>query len=545
MDPHHFMGERKIVLWVPDWSIAALSASVPPLTPAATVRAGTIVATTRTARIYGVRRGMRQSTAQQLCSDLVLLPHDPVRDDSAFEGILQIFDQMVAGVCGLRPGLAWAALSEKSRWGDQEEEVVAALAEHIAGQAGVEAYVGVGTGFAAAMAAARRGICVPLEETEAFLGTLQVEDLLEFLPEEDRQEYDPTLRLLGMLGIRSVEQLRGLGQRHLLTRFGRIGQKLWTLSMGGDLFVKQQGSVIPDLTARIDFDPSVTEIDHALVGARRVAQDLVDQMERGGLYAQSVVVVLHGEDTIVSHRKWALFNTTSSAQVAMRIMWQMRGWQERTERTEVEADGRLRAIEVIAVDLLSHFATGALWGSAPRSEKVDQTVARVQTMVGEDAVVQPKIQGGPDPRNRVLFRPWGSTEEGETLMGEWAGSVREPPSILFDTPPRAKLIGQGEQATWGPIGIGRRGQLQGVPRRLVVLEDRPELPSGGYSLTDFTGLWPVKGIWWSQDPAERVSRCYLRVQREDGADFLLVQREQSWYVEGLYEPLRTAEPHEW
>lgn len=531
------MGERKLVLWIPDWSIVALAASVPPLAPAVTVRGGIVTATTRTARIYGVRAGMRQSTGQQLCQELLVLSHDPVRDDSAFEGLLRVFDQVAADVCALRPGLAWAPLPSEARWGRGEEEIVAELAEQIAGHMGVEAYVGVGTGSATALAAARRGLCIPQEETLAFLDALPVEELLAFIPESDRQEYDQTLRLLEVLGIHRVLHLRQLGLKHLLTRFGKIGQRLWALAHGGDLFVRRQGAPIPEVTARLDFDSPVVQVDHALVGARRVAQDLIDQLERKGLHAQSISIALEGEGEVVSHRKWGLFNTASSSQVAQRIIWQIHSWQERTLRDENEPGGSLHAIAIAGVDLLSHFSTGTLWGTVPRLEKINRTIAQVQLLVGEEAVLQPRIQGGLDPRSRVLLQPWGKDDVGEPPEGEWAGAVREPPLILFDLPPRAKLIGEGPRGEWKPLSVDRRGALQGIPRRLVVLEDREELIAGSYDIVDFAGLWAMKGNWWSPDPAERISRCYLRLKNRDGGDLLLIQQEQQWYVEGLYKPI--------
>ncbi len=535
-------GQRKIVLWVPNWSVAALASAVPAGAPAATVVGGRVHECTRAASRLGICPGMRQLTAQNICSELLLIPHDPVRDAAEFEGLLQVFDQLVAGVCAIRPGLAWAPLPAEARWRKEEGELIQSLLEQCVSETGIEVYAGIGEGVAAAVGAARRGLILPAGQSSGFLRDLALIELVDYLPEEIQADYDEALNFLQLLGIRRVSQLLELGRTQLVSRLGPVGEKLWSLAEGGDLFVRAQATAAPQIKARYEFTPGVGAVDHALLGVRRVAQEFVDLMAGKGCVAHTLIVRLELSTGLESTRRWSLFDLTQSAQLSQRIIWQIRSWQDRMQQSGElgEEEVLLTAVSLEGTDVVTQALPQFLWGDKPQSDSVNRAVAQLQLLLGEESVRQPLLQGGMDPRERVELVPWGAQVEPVPREGEWAGSVQESPLLLFDQPPLAKVLGQQSDGTWGQLWINRRGILTGIPARIAVLEERPELPSGGYGVGRIEGMWAVRGKWWALRQEADAARCYLRLQVENSVDFLLIQRGQEWRVEGLY--LQQAQP---
>ena len=525
-------GERKIVLWVPEWSIASLASSVPPGSPAATVKNNAVYECTRTARVFGVRQGMRKTTAQHVCPDLITMPYDPIREAAAFDDLLQIFDRVVAGVNAVRPGLAWAPLPRAS-WVQNEEDLARTLAEEAALETGIEVFIGVGDGAASAFAAARRGIIVRTSEGAAFMEQLALPELVGFLPRETRGLYQEAFHILYLLGIRQVKDLWQLGSTQLITRLGQVGEEIWTLSTGGDFFLPSPTHLPQQLHASYTFDPPVSTVEHSMVGAGRVAQELVDRLMGEDVAAQSLTIHLHFSDGSVTERRWSLFDMSQSAPISQRIIWQIQNWQDQ-HHDGSEDENYLEIIALEAGDLIRGGKAGFLWGNRANLPQVGQTVAEIQALMGEQSVQQPQLQGGMDPRGRAALHTWGAPAELTPEEGEWAGAVQESPLLLFDQPPLAKVMGRQRDSTWGQLTVDTRGLLSGVPTRIAVLQDRAELPAGGYAVEGIEGLWVVKANWWVEKDKRPASRSYLRLRVQENVDFLLVQKHGEWAVEGLY-----------
>src|SRR4029453_13981595 len=93
---------RMVVVWWPDWPVAAAGAAPDSLT--AVVHANRVVACSAAARAEGARPGLRRREAQSRCPELELLAHDPARDARAFEPVLAAIEQLTPWVEVLQPG---------------------------------------------------------------------------------------------------------------------------------------------------------------------------------------------------------------------------------------------------------------------------------------------------------------------------------------------------------------------------------------------------------------------------------------------------------
>ncbi len=515
------LGERKLVLWIPDWSLAAVNVSVPPGSPAATVHRGRIASTTRLARSWGVRRGLRQASAMQICPELIVLPHDPDRDEASFEAVLQIFDSYLPEVQALKPGLAWAPLPTKKRWGEGEEEILHGLSEDLVEQLGIEALFGIANGMGTAVAAAQQGKIIAPEQTEKFLQSLSLKDLVTFLP---ASRLESTISLLHELGVNNVTKLHDLGRKQILTRFGKAGEELWCLSQGGDLSLLGADTQTCYVEVKKVFDEPAFELNHVLMDLKAVSVQFVNDLRKQGLNLEQAMITVTLSTGIERCRKWLFFGKADSTQVLSRVLWQVRAWQD-----EPDAEALLESVSVKALSVSAATRTGALWGEAPRSETVNLTVSQIQMKAGEESVLVPHLQGGLNPRERTVLIPWGKEVQTVSSEGEWVGSVHEAPSVLFEDPIKVKVLGASSDGTWGPIWLERRGLLSGIPERVLIVGENSFLQPGPYKIAQVGSIWPQRGAWWNQESPKGYVR--LGIERED--DFLLVWRGQ-WFLEGVY-----------
>ena len=100
---------------------------------------------------------------------------------------------------------------------------------------------------------------------------------------------------------------------------------------------------------------------------------------------------------------------------------------------------RIRFVPEVVESAAAHGE--ALWGSAS-DDLVERGVARVQGMVGFDAVLRPVLQGGRSPSARQALVPWGERAvELRPLDRPWPGRVPGPaPVRVFAAPPAAEVV---------------------------------------------------------------------------------------------------------
>ncbi len=530
---------RYVVLWVPNWPLASLVAGLPPGTPGALIRGGRVAVVTPAASRAGVRSGMARSLAQYNCPDLVLVSPDEEKEGSAFEALLEIFDRVAAGVTAVRPGLAFAPARSAAKWTGGEGALAEHLIEDIAVETGAECQVGIASGLSTALLAARSGLIVADSQTLDFLDSLSLIRLVVDLPQSQRDLVCQTLEVLDGLGVTTGLQLRQLGQASVVSRFGSAGQVLWNLILGELPHLDASSRIPSEVEVVFELDPPAEHADQAATAIARVSASMGDRLQQRALYSSTVKVVLRTASGRFHERTWTMFDATSSLQVAKRITWQVRGWLESGVPGALDGgtegvDGLL-SIRVVALRPQTRVEDDLLWGSTRASSKVGQSIEQVQSLLGGQAVVTPRLHGGFDPRTRMSLNPWGvAPAKVPPVEGEWEGAVEDPPVVLFGKPPTVFLMGPRADGILGPVWISRRGTLNGDPRQLLVQDGREDLPSGDHPLNGVVRQWVVRGRWWKTGDQLHGARCYLRVRRTAGPDVLLVQRKGQWYAEGIY-----------
>lgn len=165
------------------------------------------------------------------------------------------------------------------------------------------------------------------------------------------------------------------------------------------------------------------------------------------------------------------------------------------------------------------------WGGLSDTDaRAERALVAVQDLLGPDAVVAPRLQGGRGPAQRARFVTW-NTREGPgdaTLDAPWPGQIPAPaPAIVHPAPLPVELVGAGGE----PVAVSGRGLLTAPPDRLSV-ERHP-----WSVVTAWAGPWPSDERWWSRSRRRRA-----RLQAVTGAEaHLLVAEGGRWWVEATYE----------
>jgi protein ImuB len=429
---------RMVVVWCPDWPVAA--AGAPPDSLTAVVHANRVVACSKAARAEGVRPGLRRREAQGRCPELELLAHDPARDARAFEPVLAAVEQLTPWVEVLQPGECAFPARGAARYHGGEPAlavtVTAAVHAAVAGREGpgwLGCRVGIADGTFAAGLAARRQAIVPPGGSRAFLAPHPVAAL-------DRPDLAD---LLVRLGLRTLGDLAALPGIDLATRFGPEGARAARLATGLDEHPRGARRPPPDLRVSAELDPPADRVDVAAFTAKTLADELVARLDHLGLACTRLRIEAETDQAETLSRVWRYEPTPPTshlpsspgpvprsptpasggarsrgpgdlparmaAVMAERVRWQLDGWL--TGRTG-NPPGALTHLTLIPDEVVPNQGRqlGFWGGESALTQRAARALARIQGLLGPEAVQTAHLQGGRDPATRVTLTP--GTESG-------------------------------------------------------------------------------------------------------------------------------------
>lgn len=503
---------RVLVIWCPDWPVVAAvaEAELSAQAPVAVLSAGQVLACSATARVEGVRRGMRRRDASAHCPELVLIEASEARDVRAFDLVLAAIEELSPSVMPIRPGLC--ALPVPSRFYGGEEQAAAAVAERLV-EAGVwDCRIGIADGLFAAEQAARRAgpqdcRVVPIGGAADFLSALPVTVL------DDAE----LVSLLRRLGLRSLGDFAALSVKDVSTRFGRTGSWLHRLARGVDIRMAAGRRPPLDLVATVNFEPPLETIEPIVFSSRQTAERCVAELARHGLVCTSLGVEVVGDSGWSGMRIWGHSRWFGAADMVDRLYWQL------------QADPAPEPVTTVrlvpeGVESLGDHGEG-LWGSA-QDEKVERGIARLQGMLGPAAVLAPGVQGGRGPRERQAATPWGERAAEQRTRGlPWPSSIPPPaPARVFAEPRPAVVLGPGRQ----PVGVSSRGSVTADPTAV-----QPHPGAEFVRIQAWAGPWPIDELWWDPAGARQVAR--FQIVGVDGSAWLLMVENGQWWTEAAYD----------
>lgn len=525
---------RVLVVWCPDWSVVAAlaEAELPPRSPAAVFKANVVEVCNGPARAEGVRRGHRRRDAQARCPELVVLAVNDDRDARSFEPVLATVEDLRPGVAALRPGLL--AVRAPGSWFGSEANACATVAQALVDLGVWDVRMGVADDlFTAEQAARTAGVqaweIVPEGGSAAFLRTLPVHVL-----EGDGPQGREVVSLLQRLGLTTLGDLAALPGEAVEHRLGRYGAMVWRRARGDDPAAFAARTPPPELVAEVAFEPPLDSVEAVTFSVRQTAERFCEQLARHQLVATGVRVEAWSEGVVCSARTWLHPRHFGPRDLVDRVHWQLQsagassgagsGIRSRKDVGVVRAPiERVRFLPEVVEPAAAHGE--ALWGAA-HDDLVERGVARVQGMVGFDAVRRPVLQGGRSPAARQALVPWGERAvDLRPVDRPWPGRVPGPaPVRVFAAPPAAEVVDDAGRC----VALTDRGVVTAELRRFRlgggVLPWQP--------VSAWAGPWPVDESWWAGGAG---MSARFQVVGADGRAWLLLCSPDGWVLEAGYD----------
>jgi protein ImuB len=504
---------RLLTLWCPDWPVVALD--LPADVPAAVLVGEDVFACSRAARAEGVRRGLRRREAQRRCPDLHVVDRDEATEARAFEPVVAALEAVCPTVEVTRPGLCALATKGPARYFGGDDALVRVVTETLRNET---CKVGIADGRFASAHAARRGIVVPTGKSAAFLAPLPVGVL-------DR----PALvDLFVRLGLRTLGDVAALPARHVASRLGAEGIAAHRLARGLDEHLLLSRATAREIVAEEVLDPPVESVEQLAFVAKRLADTLAAELAAHVLGCARVRIDAETDNGEKRSRLWRYDGAFTATAMAQRVRWQVAGWLEGPVADRPSAGvARLRLVpdEVHrgAGQQLRLFDDAT--GSVEADERAATVLARLQGLLGFDAVNLAVLSGGRGPAEWAQLVPWGEPRPGPyDASPPWPGRLPAPHPTVVHVPvlPAQVLDGAGAE-----VRLDSQGAISVAPQRLSVRGGRP------LAITAWAGPWPVYERWW--DPAAHVSLARFQIVTADGVARLVATGEGQWWIEGTYD----------
>ncbi len=525
---------RTLVVWCPDWPVVA--AGIPLDQPALVLHANRVVACSPAARAEGVSEGLRRREAQGRSPAAIVLAHDPARDARAFEPVVAALDAVAPRVEVRLPGSCALATRGPARYfgGDHAlaDTVTSLVAVALDGRGQVA--VGVADGaFAAACAArttgpGRAAVVVPPGESAASLAAWPTSTVTTVGGIEAPAVVDVLVRL----GLTTLGAVATLPPADVLARFGPDGELVHRLARGLDARPLDARHPAPDLTVTAELDPPVERVDTAAFLAVGLADELHRRLDERGLAAIQVGIAAETEHGERHERFWRHEGALTPAAIAERVRWQLDGWLSGSSATRPTA-GITRLVLTPDEVVAARGRQLGFWGGESRvDERAVRALARVQALLGTEAVTVPERRGGRGPAERLVLVPVTTvdltaprpTAQPDGAAEPWPGRVPPPaPAVVPPDPPAADLLA----ADGASVGVTGRGAVTAPPAEVAVDG------AGSRKVVAWAGPWPVDERWW--DPAAHRRRARVQVLDDTGTARLLVIEDGRWRLEATYD----------
>jgi protein ImuB len=512
---------RTAVVWCADWPVVA--AGVSSDEPAVVLHANRVVACSSAARAEGVVRGLRKREAQGRCPDLTVLAADPERDARTFEAVAAAVEVMTPRVEIVRPGVLAFPARGPSRYFGGDDAVAAMARDHAARHAG-EVGVGIADGAFAALLAARRGdvTVVGPDTSPSFLAPHLVGALEQARPDRDMAELCDLLR---RLGLRTLGDVAALPPSRLVERFGALGVLVSRLARGLDERPPQLREVPLDLVVATELDPPSDRVETAACVARTLASELAERLDQRALTCTRLAIEVITEHDETLSRLWRHEGGLDANAIADRVRWQLDGWLGAAE-WGTRPTGGIAVLRLVPDQVVADEGRQlGFWGGLKEAdERAARGVARLQGLLGPDAVTVPERRGGRGPGERVGLVPAHAVRLGAAVATDdadrpWPGHLPAPsPAIVHPDPRPVEVV----DVDGAPVRVSGRGLLVGVPHRC-----------GPHEVIGWAGPWPCEERWW--DPAAARRRARMQVVLSTGASHLLALEAGRWLFEATYD----------
>ncbi|HIE21602.1 MAG TPA: DNA polymerase Y family protein [Acidimicrobiia bacterium] len=380
------MRARTLCVWFPMWSLTRSDA---PQDEPVLVVADRVTGATPEVLEAGVTLGMPRREAEALAPFATVLVRDVAEEARRFEVVVETVEILVPRVEVVSPGLLYVPVAGAVRfYGGEEslaERVVEELDRLMMQRRGGEALVGVADGpFAARWAAATARVGEPrvVEDTFGFLSRLDLATLREAMGGEEMID---TFRWLGLA---TLGDLARLPRDALASRFGGPGILAHRLASGEDRLVDPR-DIPPDLEVRMAFEDPLETLEQAAFVGRVLAERLIGKLRAAAVAPHTVTIVAEPLRGPRRERVWRSADPFTEQALGERVWWQLRAWVE-----NAAVPGGIAALEIVPSDLSGEGRQLSLTSDESSVIEAERALARVQSLLGPERVLQGRPQGG-------------------------------------------------------------------------------------------------------------------------------------------------------
>ncbi|AQQ14458.1 DNA polymerase IV [Corynebacterium glaucum] len=560
---------RVAAVWFPDWPVQAAKlelgdAVADPIVIGSQHR---VKVCSHAARQLGIRRGMKLRNAQAIAPELTVVDDNADRDGRMFASLAASFDDVAASVEVLRPGLVIVDLAAAARFHGSEDTALEMLVDASA-RRGIDAFAGAADEIATAALAARTSRVVAPGQSAAFLAT---HPLTALTAETALGADAETVNVLGQLGVATLGDIAAIPPSAMTTRFGAHGMHIHRIASAAP--DRRVAPELPtaDLAVAITPEDPIERVDAAAFAARALAASLHERLKATGrnCLRLKITAELDGGERV--ERVWRTREALTESGTADRVRWQLDGW------LTSGGAGAITSLVLEPLELAEPVAVGELWSQGASTDGARRVIERVQSQLGIDAVVQPRLVGGRGVAERVRLVAFGEAppstasaltpararaSTASTASTASAASTRPHTRASASAPVKARPETKVQALAWpgaipGPLPARLGGGID-HPASSITLIDASANPitvtaeallsSDPYALawgekrylvTGWAGPWPVDEGWWGSDTnLSKVARLQVVgcLGGEDGEPtaWLLVWTRRRWRVEAVY-----------
>lgn len=497
---------RIACLYVPMFPLAARLRSEPELLPEAVAivegngGAAHIVAATRRARTKGIRAGLSLAQARTIVPKLIARGRDTECERTAQEALLEVAETFSPRVEDDGEGVVFIDITGMERHFASEEELA---------RAAIRAADGVGLparcGIAASKLASRVAAELPKSPTVVEPGKEA-----EFLSPLPLQRLTPALDAASTLqrwGIGSIGELASLPESEVAARLGEIGRELHYAARGIDPRPLIPRAMPPEFREGMELEWPLVALEPFLFIASSALDRLAARLEVQGFACKRIELVMNLEPDGFHSRAIDLPAPTRDVKTMLTLL--------RLDLEKTPPGAPVMGFTLIAHPDRPRRAQLSLFGPAALSpEKLATTIARLVSMLGEEAVGMPMSVDAHLP-DRYAIGAYTPPPPPDVRRGP-RKSRGVIPARIFRPPLPVEVITR-------PSREDEPGEIQ-----IEALKGEGDLEG---AVKACAGPWQMEEGWWSPTATER---SYWDVELARGTTYRIYRDASAWFVEAKY-----------
>lgn len=517
-------------IFVPDFSTAAIVRAEPELRdrPVAVVEGKPplekICSANEEARQAGIASGMSRLQAE-LCDGVVLRERSQLQEAAAHQALLDCALSFSPGVEDAAPDLVLLDMAGLEKLFGSPQKIARQITRRAAA-IGLEINVAVAPAIESAIVAAHgfTGVSIVPEGREAeFLGRLAVEFL--FSGEPASAETEEMLATFQRWGVRKISQLAALPEVELSERLGQRGLQLHkkACGQGGRMLVPSEPALIFEEIMELEFPLVLLEPLAFLLS--RMLDQLCARLQARALAAQELCLDLALDPgSFPSHAG----NNNGMFQRRIHLPVPMLEAATFLKLLQLDLKSHPPGAPVVKVFLRIEPAkprlaqNGLFMPSLPEAEKLELTLARIASVVGEGYAGSPEILNTHrrDAFAMRRFMPFASASvhaKADYSAGRHSTQTEIAAAFRMFRPPLAVSV----------------RSLNGKPS--FISSAKQSQISGEVLWT--AGPWRCAGDWWEQDAWMR-DEWDIAVQEKTGIALYRLVHDLiagEWLLEGMYD----------